>query len=100
MGHNTNTSSLNEQLQYEQPQQHSDPYRPQHYDYKEPQQPADIPVVQGTVVHQGPPAGFVHTESTTRPPTPAPFRYPEYDEIEIITAPPLGGHRHYGPTYE
>ena len=47
-----------------------------------------------------PPAGFVHTESTTQPPSQPAVRYPEYDEIEIITAPPLGGHRHYGPTYE
>jgi len=89
-----------EQPQYEQPQKHIDPYRPQHFEYKEPEQPADIPVVQGTIRHQGPPAGFVHTESTTQPPSQPAARYPEYDEIEIITAPPLGGHRHYGPTYE
>ena len=42
-----------EQPQYEQPQKHIDPYRPQHFEYKEPEQPADIPVVQGTVRHQG-----------------------------------------------
>lgn len=47
-----------------------------------------------------PPSGFISIESTTSPPTQAPYRYPEYDEVEIITAPPLGGHRHYGPTYE
>merc|ERR1712050_410757 len=89
-----------EQPQYEQPQKQIDSYRPQHFEYKEPEQPADIPVVQGTIRHQGPPAGFVHTESTTHPPSQPAVRYPEYDEIEIITAPPLGGHRHYGPTYE
>merc|ERR1712029_161667 len=83
---------------YEQPQQ--DPYRPQHHEYKEPEQPADVPVVVGTVVHQGPPAGFVRTESVTPPPTQAPSRYPEYDYIEVITAPPLGGHRHYANSYE
>ena len=45
---------------YEQPQQPiyeqpapQDPYRPQHHEYKEPEQPVDIPVVVGTVVHQG-----------------------------------------------
>merc|ERR1711971_570578 len=93
---------------YEQPQQPlyeqpapQDPYRPQHHEYKEPEQPVDIPVVVGTVVHQGPPKGFVRTERTTPPPpTQAAFKYPEYDEIEVITAPPLGGHRHYASTYE
>merc|ERR1711971_1065288 len=85
---------------YEQPAP-QDPYRPQHHEYKEPEQPVDIPVVVGTVVHQGPPKGFVRTERTTPPPpTQAAFKYPEYDEIEVITAPPLGGHRHYASTYE
>jgi len=89
-----------QQPQYQQPQ-HSDPYRPPHHDSFEPEQPADVPVVIGKVVHQGPPSGFISIESTTAsPPTQAPYRYPEYDEVEIITAPPLGGHRHYGPTYE
>jgi len=94
------------QPQYEQPQQYEqpDPYRPTHFEYKEPEQPADIPVVQGKIRHQGPPAGFVYSEPTTHPPptqaTQAAFRYPEYDEIEVITAPPLGGHRHYASTYE
>merc|ERR1712083_219446 len=74
-------------------------YRPQYVE-----QPPDIPVVQGKIRHQGPPAGFVYSEPTTHPPptqaTQAAFRYPEYDEIEVITAPPLGGHRHYASTYE
>ena len=38
--------------------------------------------------------------ATTKPPTQAPYHFVEYEEIEIITAPPLGGTRHYGPTYE
>merc|ERR1711971_1152317 len=83
--------------QYQEPPQQPPPV--QHY--QQPQQPVDIPVVVGTVVHQGPPKGFVRTERTTPPPpTQAAFKYPEYDEIEVITAPPLGGHRHYASTYE
>merc|ERR1712088_173959 len=39
-----------------QPPRHQ--YRPQHHEYKEPEEPVDIPVVVGTVVHQGPPKGF------------------------------------------
>lgn len=42
--------------QQPQPQyqpQHSDPYRPPHHESFEPEQPADVPVVIGKVVHQG-----------------------------------------------
>ena len=43
------------------------------------------------------------TTTTQRPTTQtsqALVRFPEYEEIEIITAPPLGGHSNYKPTYE
>lgn len=83
--------------QYQEPQvqQYPEPprnaYRP-HYESYEPEQPADVPVVIGKYVPE--------YEVTTTTTTQAPYFYPEYEEIEIITAPPVGGHRHYGQTYE
>ena len=71
---------------------HEPEHRP-HYEAYEPEQPADIPVVVGTYRRS--------TTTTTTPPPPPPTQ-PSYfyEDIDIITAPPVGGHRHYGNTYE
>ena len=75
---------------YEQPEQ---PVA--HYEAYEPEQPADIPVVVGS--YNIP----LKTTTTTTPPPRAPTQPSYYyEEIDIITAPPIGGHRHYGNTYE
>ena len=70
-----------------------------HYEAYEPEQPADVPVVVGTYNLPG----FDTLKTTTTTPRPPPTQssyYREYEEIDIITAPPIGGHRHYGNTYE
>merc|ERR1711953_346059 len=68
-----------------------------HYEVYEPDQPADIPVVVGTY---NIPLSTTTTTTTTPPPhAPTQPSY-YYEEIDIITAPPIGGHRHYGNTYE
>merc|ERR1711983_244629 len=86
-----------------QPPRGYNPYRPQHHEIYEPEQPADIPVVVGHFVEDRV-KNFNPTTTTRRPtappPTQASVRFPEYEEIEIITAPPLGGHSNYKPTYE
>ena len=70
-------------------------YSRPHYEAYEPEQPADIPVVVGTYVRRS------TTTTTTPPPPPPPTqRSYFYEDIDIITAPPVGGHRHYGNTYE
>merc|ERR1711953_1566106 len=77
---------------YEQPEQ---PVA--HYEAYEPEQPADIPVVVGSY---NIPLKTTTTTTTTPPPhAPTQPSY-YYEEIDIITAPPIGGHRHYGNTYE